>query len=35
MKAACWMCGKPVRVPTDNNNIYTSICGKCVKEVTK
>lgn len=31
----CWKCGKSVRVPADNNNIYTRICAKCVKEVVK
>tara|TARA_R110000868_G_scaffold365659_1_gene628555 strand:- start:337 stop:444 length:108 start_codon:yes stop_codon:yes gene_type:complete len=35
MTAVCWNCGKAVRVPADNNNIYTRICGKCVKEVAK
>ena len=31
----CWKCGKSVTVPADNNNIYTRICAKCVKEVVK
>lgn len=35
MKGTCWNCGKAVRVAKDNNNIYTRICGKCVKEVTR
>lgn len=29
----CWNCGKAVRVPADNNNIYTRICAKCAKAV--
>ena len=33
VKENCWNCGKAVRVPEDNNNIYTRICAKCVKAV--
>ena len=29
VKADCWKCGKSVRVPADNNNIYTRICKPC------
>jgi len=28
-KESCWMCGKTVKVPADNNNIYTRICEPC------
>jgi endogenous inhibitor of DNA gyrase (YacG/DUF329 family) len=31
----CWNCGKAVKVDADSNNIYTRICAKCAKEVTK
>jgi len=33
IKESCWNCGKAVRVPADNNNIYTRICAKCAKAV--
>ena len=33
VKASCWNCGKAVKVPAENNNIYTRICGKCEKAV--
>jgi hypothetical protein len=33
MTARCWNCGKAVKVPQDNNNIYTRICAKCAKVV--
>jgi len=26
---SCWNCGKAVKVPADNNNIYTRICAPC------
>jgi hypothetical protein len=25
----CWKCSKAVKVPADNNNIYTRICAPC------
>jgi hypothetical protein len=29
VKESCWNCGKAVKVPADNNNIYTRICAPC------
>lgn len=29
VKESCWNCGKAVKVPADNNNIYTRICTPC------
>jgi len=29
VKADCWKCSKAVKVPADNNNIYTRICKPC------
>ena len=29
VKADCWKCSKAVKVPADNNNIYTRICAPC------
>ena len=26
---SCWNCGKAVKVPADNNNMYTRICAPC------
>jgi rRNA maturation protein Nop10 len=33
VKDNCWSCGKAVKVPADNNNIYTRICAPCAKAV--
>lgn len=33
LAAQCWNCGKAVKVPADNNNIYTRICNPCAKAI--
>jgi hypothetical protein len=33
VKEKCWNCGKAVKVPADNNNIYTRICNPCAKAI--